>query len=106
MNTKSLVSAVAGAVALAATAVNAQEAPVRRPPTTVTVAQVSVSSLPYEIETIGSVQAIASIQMRSRVDAQVESIAVPDGRRDAVIDADRVHGAPIEWPRSLMPTGT
>jgi RND family efflux transporter MFP subunit len=79
MNTKSLVSAVAGAVALAATAVNAQEAPVRRPPTTVTVAQVSVSSLPYEIETIGSVQAIASIQMRSRVDAQVESIAVPDG---------------------------
>ncbi|MFO1136884.1 MAG: efflux RND transporter periplasmic adaptor subunit [Rhodoblastus sp.] len=79
MNTKLLVSAAAGAVAFAATALGAQEAPVRRPPITVTVAQASVSSLPYEIETIGSVQAIASIQMRSRVDAQVESIAVPDG---------------------------
>ena len=79
MITKSLASAVAGAAALTTVVANAQEAPVRRPPITVTVAQASVSSLPYEIETIGSVQAIASIQMRSRVDAQVESIAVPDG---------------------------
>jgi len=79
MKVHSIACALAGVVALSASAVRAQEQPVRRPPTSVTVAKAAVSSLPYEIETIGSVQAIASIQMRSRVDAQVESIAVPDG---------------------------
>ncbi|MFT4098095.1 MAG: efflux RND transporter periplasmic adaptor subunit [Rhodoblastus sp.] len=71
-------SALAGAVLLIAGPAAAQEAP-RRPPISVTVGQAALASLPYEIEAIGSVQAIASIQMRSRVDAQVESIAVPDG---------------------------
>jgi len=72
----------AAALALASIAIAtvsaAQEAP-RRPPISVTVAQAATSTLPYEIEAIGSVQAIASIQMRSRVDAQVEAIVVPDG---------------------------
>ena len=53
-------------------------APVR-PAITITTAQATQSALPYEINAIGSVQSIASIQIRSRVDAQVESIAVPDG---------------------------
>lgn len=74
---KPISAAVVAAVMLASVAI-AQEAP-RRPPISVTVAQSSLASLPYEIEAIGSVQAIASIQIRSRVDAQVQSIAVPDG---------------------------
>lgn len=82
MGSRTGILAVAGAIALSNAVVAkeaiAQEAP-RRPPISVTTAQATTSSLPYEIDSIGSVQAIASIQMRSRVDAQVESIAVPDG---------------------------
>ena len=78
MNVPFSMPALAGAVLLIVGPAVAQEAS-RRPPISVTVGQANLSSLPYEIEAIGSVQAIASIQMRSRVDAQVESIAVPDG---------------------------
>jgi len=68
-----------GLAAILSSVAAAQEAPVRRPPISVTVTQAAVSSLPYEIEAIGSVQSIASIQLRSRVDAQVDTIAVGDG---------------------------
>ncbi len=71
--------AATGLAAILSSVVAAQEAPVRRPPISVTVTQAAVSSLPYEIEAIGSVQSIASIQLRSRVDAQVDTIAVADG---------------------------
>jgi membrane fusion protein, multidrug efflux system len=50
-----------------------------RPAISVTTAPVQLSSLPYQIDAIGSVQPIASVQLRTRVDAQVERIAVPDG---------------------------
>ena len=67
-------------LALSTPALAADPAPApARPAFSVTTAQAQLSTLPYQIEAIGSVQAIASIQMRSRVDAQVESIAVPDG---------------------------
>ena len=56
-----------------------QPGQIARPAISVTVAPVTKASLPLEIDAIGSVQAIASIQIRSRVDAMVESIAVPDG---------------------------
>ena len=78
MSPRKLISSAAGAAALLASAAFAQEAP-RRPPISVTTAVAAVSALPFEIEAIGSVQAIASIQLRSRVDAQVEAIVVPDG---------------------------
>lgn len=72
----------AAAIALASPAL-AQGAPqpgqVARPAISVTIAPVTKASLPLEIDAIGSVQAIASIQIRSRVDAMVESIAVQDG---------------------------
>jgi membrane fusion protein, multidrug efflux system len=51
----------------------------RRPAITVTTAPVQLSSLPYRVDTIGSVQPIASVQLRTRVDAQIDSIAVQDG---------------------------
>ena len=51
----------------------------RRPPITVTTAQATMSSLPFRIDAIGSVQPIASVQLRTRVDAQIESIPVEDG---------------------------
>lgn len=50
-----------------------------RPPAVVTTAQSETARLPFVVEAIGSVQPIASVQIRTRVDAQIESIAVPDG---------------------------
>jgi membrane fusion protein, multidrug efflux system len=57
----------------------AQEGPPKRPPVSVTTAKAELSSLPYRVDTIGSVQPIASVQLRTRVDAQIVSIDVPDG---------------------------
>ncbi|MEA2856375.1 MAG: rane fusion protein multidrug efflux system [Methylobacteriaceae bacterium] len=59
----------------------APEAPARppKPPVSVTTAQVQRGPLPYRIEAIGSVQPIASVAIRTRVDAQVDKIAVDDG---------------------------
>jgi RND family efflux transporter MFP subunit len=77
---KLAVFSLAPALVVAVGAARAQQpAPAARPAISVTTAQVTRASLPFEIDAIGSVQAIASIQMRSRVDAQVEAIAVPDG---------------------------
>lgn len=77
---KLAVFSFAPALVMAVSVARAQQpAPAARPAISVTTAQVTRASLPFEIDAIGSVQAIASIQMRSRVDAQVEAIAVPDG---------------------------
>lgn len=67
------------AIAVAAAADAPPPTAPRRPAITVTTAQAKLSSLPFQIDAIGSVQPIASVQLRTRVDAQIEKIAVPDG---------------------------
>lgn len=67
------------AMALHATPAAAQSGPMARPAVSVTTAQAQSSDLPYRIDAIGSVQPIASVQLRSRVDAQIELVAVADG---------------------------
>lgn len=67
-------------------------AQMKRPAISVTTAPAEKSTLPYRIDAIGSVQPIASVQLRSRVDAQIESIAVADGatvaRGDLLVKLD------------------
>lgn len=48
-------------------------------PTPVTIASVERKTVPYRIESIGTVQAIASVTVRSRVDSQIESVMFEDG---------------------------
>ena len=48
-------------------------------PTPVTVAQVQRKTIPMRVDTIGSVQAIASVTVRSRVDSQLEQLFFADG---------------------------
>lgn len=67
------------AASLLAAATTAHAQAPTRPPAVVTTAQAEIARLPYMIEAIGSVQPIASVQIRTRVDAQIESIAVADG---------------------------
>ncbi|MDE2362116.1 MAG: efflux RND transporter periplasmic adaptor subunit [Hyphomicrobiales bacterium] len=72
------------ALVIAATASLAQAegpptTPPARPAISVTTAPVKLSSLPYQIDSIGSVQPVAAVQLRTRVDAQIEKIAVADG---------------------------
>jgi membrane fusion protein, multidrug efflux system len=50
-----------------------------RPPTPVVVAAVRRGPLPFRIEAIGTVQPVATVALRSRVDAQIEKIFVADG---------------------------
>lgn len=50
-----------------------------RPPVNVVVDKAVRGSLPYLTDAVGSVQPIASVAIRSRIDAQIDSIAVPDG---------------------------
>jgi RND family efflux transporter MFP subunit len=50
-----------------------------RPPVNVRIATVSRGPLPYIAEAVGTVQPIASVAIRSRIDAQIESVLVPDG---------------------------
>lgn len=66
-------------LALAAALVAPAFAQGARPPAVVTTSQSETARLPFVVEAIGSVQPIASVQIRTRVDAQIESIAVPDG---------------------------
>ncbi len=72
-------SSLAATLATAAMAQAPQPNAPPRPALSVTTAQVQQSSLPFQIEAIGSVQPIASVQLRTRVDAQVERVAVTDG---------------------------
>jgi membrane fusion protein, multidrug efflux system len=50
-----------------------------RPPVPILVAQVKRGPLPVRIDAIGSVQPIASVALRSRVDAQIDRILIADG---------------------------
>ena len=52
-----------------------------RPPVNVRVGKSERGPLPYITDAIGTVQPIASVALRSRIDAQIESILVPDGAR-------------------------
>lgn len=47
--------------------------------TPVTVANVARQTVPFRIESIGTVQPVASVTVRSRVDSQIESILFADG---------------------------
>jgi RND family efflux transporter MFP subunit len=53
--------------------------PPKRPPAVVTLAPAKLSALPFRIDALGSVQPVATVAVRSRVDAHVESIAIADG---------------------------
>ncbi|MCA0424297.1 MAG: efflux RND transporter periplasmic adaptor subunit, partial [Proteobacteria bacterium] len=48
-------------------------------PTPVAVAAVERKDVPYRVEAIGTVQAIASVTVRSRVDSQIVSVSFQDG---------------------------
>ncbi len=50
-----------------------------RPPVNVQTSTVLRGPLPYVTETVGTVQPIASVAIRSRVDAQIDTVLVPDG---------------------------
>ncbi len=50
-----------------------------RPPANVRVASVTNAPLPFITEAVGTVQPIASVAIRSRIDAQIETILVADG---------------------------
>ena len=57
----------------------ANNAAQNRPPVNVRVAKAERGALPLVAEAVGTVQPIASVALRSRIDAQIESILVPDG---------------------------
>ena len=50
-----------------------------RPPAAVVVAKATRGPIPYIVETVGVVQPVATVSLRSRVDSYVEQILVPDG---------------------------
>jgi len=51
----------------------------QRPPVSVLTQQATKGDLPYRIEQICSVQPLASVAVRSRVDAQIDKVLVADG---------------------------
>lgn len=50
-----------------------------RPPVNVRIAKAERGALPLVTEAVGTVQPIASVALRSRIDAQIDAILVPDG---------------------------
>lgn len=50
-----------------------------RPPVPINTEQATIGPMPYRIDAVGTVQAVASIAIKTRVDAQIEKIMVPDG---------------------------
>ncbi len=50
-----------------------------RPPVNVRVGKAERGAMPYLTEAVGTVQPIASVAIRSRIDAQIDSILVADG---------------------------
>ena len=50
-----------------------------RPPVNVRVGKAERGALPLMTEAVGTVQPIASVALRSRIDAQIDTILVPDG---------------------------
>ena len=51
----------------------------QRPPVSVVVAEVRKGPMPVRIDTIGTIQTVASVALRSRADAQIDHILVADG---------------------------
>jgi len=50
-----------------------------RPPVNVQTSTALRGPMPYVTETVGTVQPIASVAIRSRIDAQIDNVLVPDG---------------------------
>ena len=73
-------SAAASASAISPAMAQSPAAP-QRPPVSISVQPATRGDLPLRIEQVCSVQPLASIGLRSRVDAQIEQIMVPDGAR-------------------------
>ena len=65
---------------------------VARPPVPVIVETVQRGPIPVRIEAVGTVQPIASVAIKTRVDAEIEDIRVPDGASvkagDVLVDLD------------------
>ncbi|HWG03578.1 MAG TPA: efflux RND transporter periplasmic adaptor subunit [Beijerinckiaceae bacterium] len=65
---------------------------VARPPVPVVVETVQRGPIPVRIEAVGTVQPIASVAIKTRVDAEIEDIRVPDGAAvkagDVLVDLD------------------
>ncbi len=59
--------------------VAASAAPPARPPVTVTVGKALRKSVPVRIDVIGTVQPVASVVMRARVDSQINQVLISDG---------------------------
>lgn len=74
------------AIALAAAAGYVAFAPPRvatapaRPPVPITVAAVSARPMPVRVDTIGTVQAIANVVVKSRVDGYITDVLIKDGQ--------------------------
>lgn len=69
-----------GALSASTAAAQSPAAP-QRPPVSIAVQPATRGDLPLRIEQVCSVQPLASIGLRSRVDAQIEQIMVADGAR-------------------------
>lgn len=76
------VLAVAAAILWLATSATAQKPPTRRPPQAVpvVVAEAVRKEMPVEIATIGRVQTIASVAVRSRIDGVISAVDAIDGQ--------------------------
>lgn len=76
------VLAVAAAILWLATSATAQKPPTRRPPQAVpvVVAEAVRKEMPVEIATIGRVQTIASVAVRSRIDGVISAVDATDGQ--------------------------
>lgn len=83
------VAGVAGLAVVAAVWLTADRAPTRaqapaggaRPPVSVLMAKAERKTVPVEIDSIGTVSPIASVALKSRVDAMIEKVHFEDGAR-------------------------
>jgi membrane fusion protein, multidrug efflux system len=65
---------------VAAKAENAQKAAARRPPIPVTIAPVEKADFPVYLTGLGTVQGFNTVQVRTRVDGQIDKIAFQEGQ--------------------------
>lgn len=52
-----------------------------RPPAPVSISPVAVEAMPAVLDVVGTAQAIASVPLKTRVDSQIEDVAVQEGER-------------------------
>ncbi len=50
-----------------------------RPPVPINTEVATIGPMPYRLDAVGTVQAVASVAVKTRVDAQISEIMVPDG---------------------------